>query len=125
MTGNHGAAREAADDGARSNEIARHMEVVARKLLGEPNKGLSSKTELRFGTHGSLAVDLKTGTWFSHEDREGGGVLDLIARETGGQNGEALVWLRDELGIALDDRPPAKGRKPHGEVTTCYVYRDE
>jgi hypothetical protein len=124
MTGGKGAAREAANGGARSSEIARHMETVARKLLGEPNKGLSTKTELRFGTNGSLSVDLQKGTWYSHEDGEGGGVLDLIARETGGQNGEALVWLRDELGIVLDDRPP-KSSKPRGKVTARYVYRDE
>ena len=91
MTYDTSAAREAANSGARSNEIARHMEPVARKLLGEPNRGLSTKTELRFGTNGSLSVNLEKGTWFSHEDGEGGGVLDLIARETGGQNGEALV----------------------------------
>jgi hypothetical protein len=125
MIGNNGAAREAANGGASSNEIARHIEAVAHKLLGEPNRGLSTKTELRFGTNGSLSVNLEKGTWFSHEDGEGGGVLDLIARETGGQNGEALVWLRDKLGIVLDDRPPATGSKPRSKVTARYVYRDE
>jgi hypothetical protein len=53
MTDGDGAPRAAADGGARSNEIARHMEAVARKLLGEPNKGRSTRTQLRFGTNGS------------------------------------------------------------------------
>jgi hypothetical protein len=125
MTNGKGAVRTAANDDARSNGIARHMEVVARRLLGEPNRHLSTRAELRFGTHGSLSVDLEKGTWFSHEDDEGGGVLDLIARETGRRNGEAVAWLRDELGIDLDDRPPTKGGKPRGKVTVRYVYRDE
>ncbi len=34
------------------------MEPVARALLGEPNERLSKPDELRFGTHGSVAVDL-------------------------------------------------------------------
>src|SRR5687768_2588347 len=58
------AAAQAANGGAHSNEIARHIEAVTRSLLGEPNKGLSTKTELRFGTNGSLSVDLEKGTWF-------------------------------------------------------------
>jgi hypothetical protein len=90
MAKDDGAARAAANGGARSNELARHMEAVVRKLLGEPNRRLSTKDELRFGTHGSLSVDLQKGTWFSHEDGDGGGVLDLIARETRVRNGEAL-----------------------------------
>ena len=56
-------------------------EPVARCLLGEPNKALSSKSELRFGTKGSLAIDLTKGTWYDHERDQGGGMFDLIKRE--------------------------------------------
>ena len=56
------------------------MEPVARRLLGEPTS--STKDELRFGTKGSLSVDLKKGVWKSFETDEGGGCLDLIRRET-------------------------------------------
>ena len=31
---------------------------VARHLLGEPNKALSSKTQLRFGSRGSVSVEI-------------------------------------------------------------------
>ena len=39
------------------------MPDVARLLLGEINENLSSETELRFGNHGSMSVDLKKGVW--------------------------------------------------------------
>jgi hypothetical protein len=69
------------------------IEPVARELLGEPNAALSSKTELRFGTRGSLTVDLEKGVWYDHESGEGGGLLGLIARETGRQDAERMAWL--------------------------------
>jgi hypothetical protein len=56
---------------------------VARRLLGEPNRRRSTKSEWRYGARGSLAVDLGKGTFFDHELGRGGGVLDLIERETG------------------------------------------
>lgn len=70
------------------------MGPVARQLLGEPNLALSKNAELRFGTNGSLAVDLVKGVWHSHESGEGGGVLDLIEREVGiVDRPEQLAWL--------------------------------
>ncbi len=75
------------------------IEPVARRLLGDPNRALSTKAELRYGRKGSLAVDLAKDTWFDHEAGEGGGVLDLICRENGGSHREARDWLRDELGL--------------------------
>ena len=53
---------------------------VAIKYLGEPNSRLSDAAELRFGTSGSMSADLIKGTWFSHEEQKGGGVIDLIRR---------------------------------------------
>jgi hypothetical protein len=67
-------------------DLARHAEQIARALLGEPNEDLSTKRELRYGTHGSLAVEIrgkKAGTWYCHETKTGGGMLDLIVRERG------------------------------------------
>ena len=37
-------------------DFAALMPDVARALLGEPNARLSTARELRYGTHGSLAV---------------------------------------------------------------------
>ena len=75
------------------------IEPVARRLLGDPNRALSTKTRLRYGRKGSLAVDLAKDTWFDHEAGEGGGVLDLICRENGGSHRESRNWLRDEIGL--------------------------
>jgi hypothetical protein len=51
--------------------------AIAQKHFGAPNKSLSSKTELRFGTHGSKSVNLKTGVWFDHESNDGGSLYQL------------------------------------------------
>jgi AAA domain len=99
------------------------IEPVARHLLGEPNRSLSTRTQLRWGTHGSLAVEIsgpKAGTWHDHERGEGGGVLALIARETKRVNGEAVAWLREHGFIAAEAGPPKGSRK----IVASYDYRD-
>ncbi|HVY89068.1 MAG TPA: DUF5906 domain-containing protein [Hyphomonadaceae bacterium] len=93
------------------------MGAVARRLLGEPNRALSSQTEWRYGTRGSLAIDLSKGVWFDHEHQTGGGVLALIERETKRANGEAISWLRTDLGIEL----PINPRQP----VVVYPYTDD
>lgn len=75
-------------------DYARLMEPVALKLLGKPNARLSKPPrDVRFGSHGSMAVDFENGKWFDHENQLGGGVLDLIKHKTGRNHGEAHVWL--------------------------------
>jgi Protein of unknown function (DUF3631) len=106
------------------HNYAPHMEATARRLLGEPNTSLSKSTELRFGTHGSMAVDLKNGIFFDHENQVGGGVLDLVVRVNGGTHVDAVQWLRQE-GILpkTDDR---KGRaKPERVTVAEFEYQDE
>jgi hypothetical protein len=48
---------------------------VACRLLGTPNAHLSKGTDLRFGSHGSLLVDISAGTFYDHEGETGGGLL--------------------------------------------------
>lgn len=79
--------------------------AVAKELLGEPNKALSSASELRFGNKGSLSVDLKKGVWADHSEGTGGGVLALIERETGKKGRDAVEWLRDN-GFPVEDNRP-------------------
>ena len=82
----------------RAIDFAAIMPDVARVLLGEPNPRLSTVRELRYGTHGSLAVHVvgpHAGTWRDHEADEGGGVLALVMRKRGGSEREAMAWLRD------------------------------
>ncbi len=93
--------------------LARAMGPVARELLGEPNESLSSDDELRFGTHGSVAVNLKKGTYYDHEAGEGGGTLDLVMRRRHADKAAALQWLVDRKHLP----PPAgmniKARYPY------------
>ncbi len=100
------------------------MRPVAEALLGEPNARLSTARELRYGTHGSLAVHVggeHSGTFRDHEADAGGGVLALVVRERGGSEREAMAWLR-EAGLLdgagryrpgselTDGDAPSKGR---------------
>lgn len=88
---------------AGTSDLAQHMEGVARLLLGEPNARQSSKGELRFGSNGSVSIDLKKNTAYDHEAGQGGGVLWLIEREKGLKGSDAFEWLRSN-GFPLEDR---------------------
>jgi hypothetical protein len=103
-----------------SSDLSRHIEVVARALLGEPNnRHRSNNKEMRFGTRGSLCVDLEMGTFYSHEDQVGGGVLDLIRREKGFKPKAAIEWMRD-LGLEVNN-VQRKTRR----IAAVYEYVDE
>lgn len=74
---------------------------LGRVALALPNfperqKGTAasdSAVEWRFGTSGSLCLNLRDDTWFDHEDQSGGGVFDLVAAFVGRDN--AWQWLVD------------------------------
>jgi hypothetical protein len=92
------------------------MKPVALRLLGKPNERLSrKKNELRFGTHGSMAVNIATGEFFDHEAKVGGGVLDLVAHKRGGDRSAASAWLREEK--FLPETEP--------KISAEYDYTDE
>src|SRR5947209_2544524 len=91
------------------------MGDVARHLLGEPNDNLSTKDELRFGTRGSMKIDLPKGTWFDHEAGQGGGVLDLVMVRRNTDKDGALEWLRVRRHI-----PPLASLK----ILARYPYTD-
>jgi hypothetical protein len=103
----------------RPFELAVHSEAIARALLGEPNPAHSTKAQLRYGTNGSLSVQVRgpnRGTWYDFENKKGGGLLELIAREKGINGAAAFEWLRS---IGVETAPPT----PRQLVAT-YVYRD-
>src|SRR5262249_6197696 len=101
-------------------------------------RGLSSKRELRYGSRGSLAVDLDKGTWYDHETDQGGGLFDLVAREQHIEVRQAPEWLRDH-GFDLPDnhdhhehrpqrakqRNGADGDPNLGKIVATYDYRDK
>jgi RecA-family ATPase len=101
------------------------MGSVAREILGEPNKALSTANELRWGNHGSLAINLQKGTWFDHETGEGGGCLDFL-RIKGGlrEHKDCFEWL-EQKGFK---EPRKKGNGSHpgaGAIVAVYDYPDE
>jgi putative DNA primase/helicase len=102
-------------------ELAAHMAPVAKLLFGEPNRQLSNGKELRYGNHGSLSVDLDAGTWFDHEGKVGGGVLDLVRRQLRCDRGAALDWLRENAGLAPAPERPKRAKR---RVVARYVYTD-
>lgn len=94
------------DDSTQRHRVAASADLwaglmahVAPALLGEPNLRLSrpSAGELRYGNRGSLVVHVlphqRAGRWHDFETGDGGGVIDLVARETGGAEA-AADWLR-------------------------------
>lgn len=86
--------------------------AIARALLGEPTK--ATKTELRYRTHGSLSIDIAKASYFDHEASEGGGICQLIEKETGKPGPE---WIAAHFPALV---------KPNGSdpVVATYVYQD-
>src|SRR5215831_8654903 len=105
------------------------MEPVALRLLGQPAQKRGN--EWRYGARGSLAIDIKKGTWFDHEANKGGGVLELIRRR---QYGDPRVWLQS-VGLTDPSRshtePPQVGSQTEivsqtePKMVKTYDYRDE
>ena len=95
--------------------IETNAKKISIALLGEPNEKLSKETELRWGTFGSLSVDLEKGTYFNHEEQTGGGMVELI-RSTGKDPKEFL----DEMGLNEKFEVQTNGTK----VTARYLYKD-
>lgn len=100
-----------------ATEFAGLIQTVATELLGDPNRELSTRKELRWGNRGSLSVDLEKDCWHDHEAGTGGGVLDLIRRETGRDARGAADWLRER---GLIEAAPQQRRE-----VARYRYRDE
>jgi putative DNA primase/helicase len=115
--------------------FARLIEPVARRLLGEPNKDLSDKNTLKWGTRGSMAVEIageNAGTWYDHEAGAGGGVLDLIRERAALTNGAALDWLGSNIDSSIGAKPSGttssegKPARPKlGPIVATYDYLDE
>jgi hypothetical protein len=105
-------------------EFAQIIGPLARSLFGEPNPAFSSEHEWRYGARGSLSVDLVNGRWFDHEVGEGGGVLDLVTRETKLTGPERLDWL-ERNGFAFDAIRPNGNGAAHSTIVAAYDYQDE
>jgi hypothetical protein len=101
------------------------MGSVAGMLLGAPNGRLSSEGEIRYGRNGSLSIDLTSGTFYDHEAKQGGGVLDLIVREIGGDQKGAIEWLRKNGFLDEPAKPNGARQVPYRREVAHYDYTDE
>ena len=93
--------------------IAAYMEQVARHYLGEPTSVRG--TEMRWGQHGSMSVDLRKGTFYSHEANVGGGVVDLVRLyEPASLNGSLPDIMEQQFGI------PKRTQETLKPSTSCF-----
>ena len=95
---------------------------VAMALLGEPNRSLSSRRELRFRRKGSLAVVVdgaKCGRWYDYEDGLGGDLINLIERVRGVTFREAVAYAEQLVGsvptLVTTPAPAASARSAEGD----------
>jgi 5S rRNA maturation endonuclease (ribonuclease M5) len=114
-------------DQAPDIDFAGMIGPVARRIFGEPNRSISTQNQLRFGSHGSLAVEIggdQRGAWFDHEANEGGGLLDLLRLKKGLVNGEAFRWLRTEFGSQVPEPTVASrnASRPAKRIVATYDY---
>lgn len=73
------------------------VEPLASALLGEPNKRASTRKRSRWGSKGSLAVEVrgaKKRLWVNHEDHSGGDVFELIRHVNKCSFNDAVGWAR-------------------------------
>ncbi len=101
--------------------IAAYMEQVARHYLGEPTSVRG--TEMRWGQHGSMSVDLRKGTFYSHEANVGGGVVDLVRLyEPASLNGSLPDIMEQQFGIP---KRTQESLQPSKYLSKQYDYYDE
>jgi hypothetical protein len=77
-------------------DLGPYIGEIARKLVGEPNREQSRHHQLRFGRHGSVAVEIagaKRGQWFDHENGVDGGPLEMLRTVGRLDDDEIADWL--------------------------------
>jgi putative DNA primase/helicase len=103
--------------------ISQSAAEIAIAILGEPNQRLCSKSELRFGTKGSIAVGIagrKAGLWYDHENGEGGDLFRLIQCVHRCSFGEAILYAKQ----FLEGASPAAHRSPRATVKSISPDRE-
>ena len=95
------------------NALRNNCEALARHVLGEPNRALSTRTVLRWGKGGGVRVNLSgrhRGTWHDEGARTKGDMLALIASCHGGGFKSTVDWAYAWTGI--DRSKPAITIRP-------------
>ncbi len=102
------------------------MAPVACRLWGEPTS--RTETKIFWGNQKARVVNLAKDSWYDHENKVGGGVLDLIQVVNNCNRAEALQWLREHNSTKSETpRSETKPRKdaPRARITQQYKYCDE
>lgn len=97
------------DTDALRQRLRDRTEELTAALLGEPNKALSTRHDLRFGRRGSLSVVTngpRRGQWFEHGPDEGGDLFALIQKVHAMDFRGALEWAVDWMGDPSRVAPP-------------------
>jgi Ti-type conjugative transfer relaxase TraA len=84
------------------SEVRFKTEMIARDILGEPNKSLSNGKTLRFGEHGKIVVRIsgeRMGSWYDFSSASGGDMFALVQDRHGTDFKGAAEYLRQFVGI--------------------------
>lgn len=100
--------------------LSAHYEAIALKELGPPQSKRGN--EWRYGSHGSLAVDVRKGIWFDHEANQGGGIIGLITRQRGATMASVADILEADYGIQKRSQEALSAKK---YVEARYDYYGE
>jgi len=84
--------------------------------------------DVRFGNHGSVAVDYTTGRWYDFENERGGGIKELIRVYRKIDDRDAAIAYAEECQQNIENgtsRNPNGGGQPHErEIEATYQYHD-
>ena len=89
-------------------DFASLMAPVCLALLGEPQEKHRGGMQWRYGTHGSLRVEIDKGVFEDHETGQKGGTLKIIECRGGMDKPRAMAWMRDQRIIADQPKPASK-----------------
>lgn len=102
-------------------ELRRRIDDLALVLLGAPNKVMSSKRELRFGSKGALCIWIagpKRGGWADFSGDAKGGPIGLIRHARNCDFNAAVAWARGWLGGASNGEAAGHSPPPPPAVHT-------
>jgi len=83
---------------------------LAIERWGQPNRRLSKRDDLRFGSNGSKSVRPADNTWFDHEANEGGGYVEMC-RATRGELPPRAPQPKPKANGQTGKLPPWEGCK--------------
>jgi hypothetical protein len=107
----------------------KYAEAVAADIFGACNEEMSRPPEdIRFGNHGSVAINYTTGVWYDHENKRGGGIAELIRIYKEINDCDAAIAYAEECRENFENRGKngnPKAEQPYQrEVEATYPYHD-